>query len=86
MQETVGRSRKGAAETGQLAFELLDEQIRHNLAIATVLGQATNWDGITQVQADFVRTSLERIHLFTTYSLDLLWSAMASGPSASPMR
>ena len=74
----VRRSRKEAAEIGQLAFELLNEQIRHNLAIATVLGRATDWDGITQVQADFVRTSLERIHLFTTYSLDLLWSAVAS--------
>jgi hypothetical protein len=86
MQETARRLRKGAAETGQLVFELLDEQIRHNLAIATVLGRSTNWDGITQVQADFVGTSLERIHLFTTYSLDLLWSAMTSGPSATPMR
>ena len=86
MQETVGRSRQGAAEIGQLAIELVHEQIRHNLAIATVIGRATNWDGITQVHADFVCTSLARIHLFTTCCLDLLRPSMAANPSTTLMR
>lgn len=82
MQETVARARQGAAEIGQLAIELAHEQIRHNLAIVTVIGRATNWEGITQVQADFVCTSLARIHLFTTCCLDLLRPSMGSCPLA----
>jgi len=68
----VHQSRKGVAETGLIAFELFLEQIRHNLAILTVIGRSTNWDTDTQVQEDFVRTSLERVQfLFTTCYFDL---------------
>ena len=72
MQETVGRSRQEAAKIRQLAIELVHEQIKHNLAIMTVIGRSTDWDGITLVQADFVCTSLERIHLFTRCCLDFV--------------
>ena len=86
MQETVGQSRQEAAKIRQLAIELVHEQIKHNLAIVTVIGQSTNWDGITLVQADFVCTSLERIHLFTTCCLDLLLPLIAENPSTTLMR
>ena len=72
MQGTPRRLSRGAAGLGRLALELLHEQVRHNLAILRVLGRATDWDGISQIQEDFVRTSLERMHLFTTCWLDLL--------------
>ena len=77
MHETVRRS-SVRAEPEQLASELLDEQLRHNLAVVRVIGRATEWDGIIQVQEDFVRTSFERMHRLTACYLDLLQSKMAS--------
>ena len=65
------RSSTGAAEPSQLAFELVHEQIRHNLALVRVIGWATDWDGIIQVQEDFLRTSFERMHLLAVCWLDL---------------
>jgi hypothetical protein len=78
MPGTIRQWSEGAVEPGQLAFELLHEQIRHNLAIVRVIGRATDWDGIIQVQEDFVRTSFERMHLFTACWLDLLQPKTAS--------
>ena len=73
MYEAFRRSRRGAAGLGLLAFELLHEQIRHNLAVAKVIGWSTDWYKDAQVQEDFIRTSLERVqYLFTTCYLDLL--------------
>jgi hypothetical protein len=76
MHEMVRRSGV-RTEPGQLAFELLDEQLRHNLAVARVMGQATEYDGIIQVQEDFVRTSFERMHKLAACCFDLLQSTMA---------
>ena len=86
MQEAVGRLRQGAAEIGQLAVELVDEQIRHNLAIVAVIGRTTNWDGMTLVQADFVWTSMARLQLFTTCCLKVLRASVAANTPVSLMR
>lgn len=85
MHDTVGRSREGAAEIGQLAIELVHEQIRHNLAIVSVIDRATNWDGMTLVQADFIWSSLARINLFTTCCFNVLRASVAANPPATPM-
>jgi hypothetical protein len=39
---------------------LLNEQIGHNLRIATAFGRANGWHEIIQTQGDFVRGSFER--------------------------
>ena len=85
MQEAVGRLRQGAAEIGQLAVELVDEQIRHNLAIVAVIGQTTNWDGMTLVQADFVWTSMARLQLFTTCCFNMLRASVVANAPVSLM-
>ena len=72
MHGTTRPSGKGAANPGQLAFELLHEQIRHGLAVEKVIGAATDREGIVPVQEDFIRTSLERMHLLTACCQALL--------------
>src|SRR3954447_8077371 len=59
-RETVGRAAEGAAELGRLWVDLLGEQTRHNLEVATALGRAVRWDEVIEAQAEFVRVSLER--------------------------
>ena len=59
-RETVGRAAEGAAELGRLWVDLLGEQTRHNLEVATALGRAVRWDEVVQAQGEFVRVSLER--------------------------
>jgi hypothetical protein len=59
-REVVGRSAEGAAELGRLWVDLLGEQTRHNLEVATALGRAVRWDEVVQAQGEFVRVSLER--------------------------
>jgi hypothetical protein len=72
MPGTVPRSNGGAACPGRLALELLDEQVRHNLAVAWVIGRATEWDGLFQVQEDFIWTSIERMQRLAACCFDLL--------------
>jgi hypothetical protein len=66
------------ADPGRLALELLDEQVRHQLAVVWVIGQAREWDGILQVQEDFVRSSFERMQRLTACCLDVLQLRIAS--------
>ena len=60
-REVVGRSAEGAAELGRLWVDLLGEQTRHNLEVATALGRAVRWDEVVEAQGEFVRASLERV-------------------------
>jgi hypothetical protein len=73
--------RRGAMEPGRLALELLDEQLRHQLAVAWVIGQAREWDRLLQVQEDFIRSSFERMQRLTACCLDLLQLNMFLGIS-----
>jgi competence ComEA-like helix-hairpin-helix protein len=59
-REVAGRAAEGAAELGRLWVDLLGEQTRHNLEVATALGRAVRWDEVVQAQGEFVRVSLER--------------------------
>ena len=59
-REAAGRSAEGAAELGRLWVDLLGEQTRHNLEVATALGRAVRWDEVIEAQAEFVHVSLER--------------------------
>ena len=82
MHEMVRRSGV-RTEPGQLAFELLDEQLRHNLAVVRVIGRATDWDGLLQVQEDFVRTSFERIGRMNRRYVEAVQAMMTAAASTA---
>jgi competence ComEA-like helix-hairpin-helix protein len=60
-REVAVRAAERAAELGRLWVDLLGEQTRHNLEVATALGRAVRWDEVLQTQAEFVRVSLGRL-------------------------
>ena len=70
-RETARQSAEGTAEIGKLWVELLDEQTRHNLQVATALGRAVNWEEIIQVQSEFMRSSFERMNQLNSRYLEL---------------
>jgi CBS domain-containing protein len=58
-REAAGRSAVGTATFGRLFVDLLDEQVRYGLAVATALAWADAWEGIVRVQGAFFHASLE---------------------------
>ena len=56
----VTARRSAAAELGRLFVQLLNQQTRHNLHIATAFGRAVDWHEVIQTQGEFVRGSFER--------------------------
>jgi competence ComEA-like helix-hairpin-helix protein len=81
-REVVGRSAEGAAELGRLWVDLLGEQTRHNLEVATALGRAVRWDEVVQAQGEFVRVSLERLHELNRRYLEIVQGMMEAAPAA----
>jgi hypothetical protein len=72
------QSVKGSTELGQLFVKLLNEQMRHNLGVATALGRTVDWDGVVQVQNDFVRASFERMSQLNSRYLEFVQAGMRS--------
>src|SRR3954452_25611633 len=81
-REVAGRSAEGVAELGRLWVDLLGEQTRHNLEVATALGRAVRWDEVVQAQGEFVRVSLERLHELNRRYLEIVQSMMEAAPAA----
>ena len=82
-REVVGRSAEGAAELGRLWVDLLGEQARHNLEVATALGRAVRWDEVLQTQAEFVRVSLERFGELNRRYLEIVRGMTEAVPTAA---
>ncbi len=72
-----------SAELGQLFVELLNEQTRHNLQVATVLGGAVSWDEVIQVQGEFMRASFERMNQLNARYLEIFQGMMRAATSAT---
>ena len=81
-REVAGRSAEGVAELGRLWVDLLGEQTRHNLEVATALGRAVRWDEVVQAQGEFVRVSLERLHELNRRYLEIVRGMMEAAPAA----
>ena len=72
------RSTEGATEISQAFAELVKEQARHNVAVLQALSRTVDWDGVAQVQSDFVRTSVERAAAFTRRYFEVVQAVTAS--------
>ena len=82
-REVVGRSSEGAAELGRLWVDLLGEQTRHNLEVATALGRAVRWEEVVQAQGEFVRVSLERLQELNRRYLEIVRGMMETGAAVA---
>ena len=78
--EHEGLSR--SAELGRLWVDLLGEQTRHNLEIASTLGRAVRWDEVVQVQSDFMRASFERLGELNRRYLEIVQAMMETSSTA----
>jgi hypothetical protein len=81
-REVASRSAEGAAELGRLWVDLLGEQTRYNLEVATALGRAVRWDEVIETQAEFVRVSLERFGELNRRYLEIVQGMMETGSAA----
>src|SRR3954454_665681 len=61
-RETAQRSAEATAELGRLFVELLGEQTRHNLEVATAFGRMADWGEVARLQGEFVRSTFERVN------------------------
>jgi hypothetical protein len=75
---TIQQSVKGASELGQLAVKLFNEQMRHNLNLATALARTADLGEMIQVQNEFVRASFERMSRLNSRYLEILQAGMRS--------
>ncbi len=75
-RETAQRSAEATAELGRLFVELLSEQTRHNLEVATAFGRVANWGEIARLQGEFVRASFERMNRLNGRSLEVVQDVM----------
>jgi hypothetical protein len=82
-EEAVGRSAEGVAELGRLWMDLLGEQTRHNLEVATALGRAVRWDEVLQAQGEFARASLERLNELNRRYLEIVQGMMETASTAA---
>ena len=79
VERTVARrSAEGATQISQAFAELVKEQARHNVAVLQALSRTVDWDGVAQVQSDFVRTSVERAAAFTRHYFEVVQAVTAS--------
>src|SRR3954469_12526786 len=62
VRRTTERAGEATAELGQLFAELVGEQARHNVEIASAFGRVAAWGEIARLQGEFVRASLERMN------------------------
>jgi hypothetical protein len=77
------RAAEGTTKIGQAFAELVQEQARHNVAVLRALSRTVDWDGVAQVQGDFVRASVERATAFTRRYLEVVQAVVASAASTT---
>src|SRR3954454_1728074 len=82
-RETAQRSAEATAELGRLFVELLSEQTRHNLEVATAFGRVANWGEIARLQSEFVRESFERLNRLNGRYLEVVQDMMRATVSAA---
>lgn len=82
-REVLGRSAEGASELGRLFLELVREQARQNMEVATALGRAFDWEQAARAQTEFVRASLERVGELNRRYLELVQSMVAATTAAA---
>ena len=66
------------AELGQALVALMQQQTQHNVETLAALSDAVDWTRLCQIQADFVRTSLERMAGLARRQLELGQGMMAA--------
>jgi hypothetical protein len=82
-RETAQRSAEATAELGRLFVELLSEQTRHNLEVATAFGRVADWGEIARLQGEFVRASFERMNRLNGRYLEVVQDVMRATVSAA---
>ena len=82
-RETAQRSAEATAELGRLFVELLSEQTRHNMEVATAFGRVADWGEIARLQGEFVRESFERLNRLNGRYLEIVQDVMRATVSAA---
>jgi Helix-hairpin-helix motif len=82
-RETAQRSAEATAELGRLFVELLSEQTRHNMEVATAFSRSANWGEIARLQGEFVRASFERVNRLNGRYLEVVQDVMRATVSAA---
>ncbi len=82
-REAARQSTEGTAELGKLWIELLNEQTRHNLAVAAALGKAVNWEEVVRAQSEYMRESIERMNQLHGRYLEIVRSMMTAAASTA---
>src|SRR3954451_14220035 len=82
-RETAQRSAEATAELGRLFVELLGEQTRHNMEVATAFSRSADWGEIARLQGEFVRTSFERMNRLNGRYLEIVQDVMRATVSAA---
>ena len=58
LQQSAGES----AELGRAIVDLIGQQTRHNMQVATAFGRAVNWAEVAEIQRDFLAGSFHRMN------------------------
>ena len=82
-RETARRSAEATAELGRLVVELVSEQTRHNVEVATAFGRSADWQEIARLQSEFVRESFERVNRLNGRYLEIVQDVMRATVSAA---
>jgi len=82
-RETAQRSAEATAELGRLFVELVSEQTRHNVDMATAFGRSADWGEIARLQGEFVRASFERFNRLNGRYLEIVQDVMRATVSAA---
>ena len=85
-RELTHRTAEGTAELGRELSDLLQEQVRYQLATVATLGEAVDWDRLFRLQADYLRDSLERTAQLTRRWLDLSQAVLTANLNAADDR
>jgi len=80
-REAARQSTEGTAELGKLWIELLNEQTRHNLAVATALSKAVDWEEVVRVQSEYMRGAIERANELNRRYLEIVQTVMKATAS-----
>ena len=79
----VRQSAEVTTELGRAFAELLEQQARQNVEAVRALNQAIDWDGVARIQAELVRTSLERGAEFVRRYFEVVQAVASSAASAT---
>jgi competence protein ComEA len=80
-REAARQSTEGTAELGKLWIELLNEQTRHNLAVAAALSKAVDWEEVVRVQSEYMRGAIERANELNRRYLEIVQTVMKATAS-----